>query len=247
MDRSTPTTPARVRAVALLAFTFLLSFALGAYLDWVWWPVYSGFMLSIVAVAVIATGSLIAVAGRRMVRRGGLAVLAVGVGLLAGQNLGPTREPLIVTEGGTMTLRLEAPITAFATGTASCANVASETEFQVDGQVELRLTELDRVWYGAYVDIGDRWAALDGGPRSEGVRLMISGTGLRIPDDGAPANVIMEATPSSALDVSVGIEGGSIRFAGLAGRAGPDLTGEPWDLVGTLEWTCGDPASQPEG
>jgi hypothetical protein len=247
MDGSTSMTAARVRTVVLFGLTFLLSFALGAYLDWVWWPVYSGFMLSILAVAVIATGSLIAVAGRRMVRRGGLTVLAVGVGLLAGQNLGPTREPLIFTEGGTMTLRLESPVDTSATGVVSCANVASQTEFQVSGEIDLRLAELDRVWHSVYIDVGDRWISLDTGSRKDGLRLEITGTDLRVPDLGPPSMVIMEATGASALDASINNEGGSVRFADLAGRTGPDLTGEPWDLVGTLEWTCGDPASQPEG
>jgi len=49
----------------------------------------------------------------------------------------------------------------------------------------------------------------------------------------------MDAGPSSTLVSSFTNEGGSIAFSNLEPRVHPDLTGEPMELVGTVEWTCG--------
>ena len=215
-------------------------FALGAYGDWVWWPVYSGFVLTIGIVALLLVSAIVALAGRGIVRRIGLLGLALGIGLAAGQNLGPTREPLIQTQGGTMTLRLGSPVEAVATGSAECTNVRTETEFAVSGGVTLRLEGLNRVLDGVYVNVGDRWDAIDDAPRKNGVRFGVTATDERIPDDGFPSTVVMEADASSTIESTFSSDGGSIRFAGLVARIGEGFSAEPLDLAGTIEWTCGE-------
>ena len=138
-----------------------------------------------------------------------------------------------------MTLRLESPIVAVATGPADCTNVASETEFQVNGTPSLRLNEMNRVWDIVSLTFGDRWEAIEDGPRKDGVRLSIWGADLAIPADGMPSMVEMEAVESAILEATFTNDGGSARFANLAARAGPDMNAAPMDLAGSIEWTCG--------
>ena len=224
---------------SILVATLAIAAIVGAYVDWLWWPVYSGIVLTIVALTILVAGVIVAALGRGRVRRVGLLGLAVATGLLIGQNLGPTREPLIHTDGGTMTLRLELPIVATATGPADCTNVASEKEFQVNGTPNLRLNEMNRVWDSVYLTFGDRWEAIEDGPRKDGLRLSIWGTDLVIPADGAPSMVEMDAVESAIVEATFTNEGGSARFAKLAPRAGPDMNAAPMDLAGSIEWTCG--------
>ncbi len=224
---------------SILLATVAIAGLVGAYVDWLWWPVYSGIVLTIVALAILVAGVIVAALGRGRVRRVGLLGLAVAAGLLIGQNLGPTREPLIYTDGGTMTLRLESPIVAAATGPANCTNVASETEFQVSGTPNLRLNEMNRVWDNVSLTFGDRWEAIEDGPRKDGLRLSIWGTDLAIPADGMPSMVEMEAAESAIVEATFTNEGGSARFSNLAPRAGPDMNAAPMDLAGSIEWTCG--------
>jgi hypothetical protein len=87
--------------------------------------------------------------------------------------------------------------------------------------------------------VGDRWDAVDEGPHKDGVRLVFMGTAERIPDSGIPTMVVMEATAASSLTSTFSNDGGSMRFEGLAPRIRADLTGEPLDLTGTIDWTCG--------
>jgi len=134
----------RVALLGTSAILFLAAAILGAYLDWVWWPVYSGLMITIAAGLILIVAGLLALAARGNARRVALLGLAVGVGLLAGQNLGPSREPLISQPDGTITMELESPVVAVASGPADCTNVASATEFQVSGDPNLRLDSPDR-------------------------------------------------------------------------------------------------------
>ena len=224
---------------SILLATLAMAGLVGAYVDWLWWPVYSGIVLTIVALAIVVAGVIVAALGRGRVRRVGLVGLAVAAGLLLGQNLGPTREPLIYTDGGTMTLRLESPIVAASTGPANCTNVASETEFQVNGTPNLRLSEMNRVWDSVTLTFGDRWEAIEDGPRKDGLRLSIWGTDLAIPADGMPSMVEMDAAESAIVEATFTNEGGSARFSNLAPRAGPDMNAAPMDLAGSIEWTCG--------
>ena len=158
--------------------------------------------------------------------------------MLAGQYLGPVREPLIDQPDGSMTLRLESPVAAIVMGTSECSNVASETEFLVVGTPE-QTGELG-LPDGITVQLGDRWAYPRDNSRTDRIRLEIAST-TRLEPDGikARSRVGMEATDASTLESSFSNEGGSIRFRDLAPHDGPGYTGESIDFAGTLEWTCG--------
>ena len=246
---ATPRRRGRIALYALAIGAFAAAVLVAAYLNWIWWvPSYGGGLLIALAAAVIlAVGGIAALLGRRYAsaKRVALVVLAMGVGIVAGEALGPSREPLISTENGTMTLRLESPVVATATGPASCANVASATEFSVSGDPNMRLDTPDGPAVFVFADVGDRWKALREGPRKDGVWLRIDVTGVLVQDGVKPGTLSMQVAGSSTLTSTFSNSGGSIRFAGLVAQTGPDFTGESMDLAGTLEWTCGAPAVTP--
>src|SRR5262245_2116842 len=229
--------PSRRRFVVALVVVAALAAAFGAYLDWLWWPVYSGLMITLVAIGLLIVGGIVAIIPRRVIRRTGLVILAVAVGLLLGQNLGPSREPLIPTSGGTITLHLESPAKGTATGAVSCTNVASATEFQVSGDPNVRL-DTDRSFVWISIDKGDRWAALDSDPRANGISLWIAISPEAVTDKG-PSTIGMRASKSSTVEATFANEGGTLRFSGLEPMTGPDFTGGSLDLAGTIEWSCG--------
>jgi hypothetical protein len=243
MTTDTTAAPARERRgpflLVLLAIGAIAA-GVGAYLDWMWWVFYTGLMITLVAIALLLVGAIVALFPRRMIRRTGLVILSVGVGLLTGQNLGPSREPLIQQSGGSITLHLESPVQGTATGEAWCQNVASGTEFSVSGDPNVRL-DTDRSFVSISMDKGDRWEALRGRPRTDGVWLLITVTPERVPAGGKPATIGMESAPESAVVAAFTNEGGQLTFAGLEAATGPDYTGDSLDLAGTIEWDCGPP------
>jgi hypothetical protein len=228
--------------VAALLIVGSAAAVVGAWLDWRWWPVYSGLTITLVAFGLLIVGGILALIPRRPVRRAGLLVLAAGVGALLGQNLGPSREALILGEG-TVTLTLERPFTETTTAVATCNNVASGTEVSMSGDPNMRLS--DRSFVSVYVDSGDRWAVTSNAPRSNGVRLQIDITPERVPDDGRPSSVGMQATPSSTVEAAFTSEGGRVRFSGLEPMTDPDHDGTSLDLAGTIEWTCDEVLNEP--
>jgi hypothetical protein len=230
----------RGRLAAILAVILLVAAAVGAYVDWILWPVYSGLMLTLVAIGLLVVGGIAAIVPLRVVRPAGLAILAVGAGLLLGQNLGPSREPLIQQFGGSITLWLERPVAAVASGPVDCTNVASETEFSVSSDPNLRLDTAEQPFIAISLDKGDRWAVLRDVPRRDGVRLYITVTSPLVVE-AKPSTIGMEATDASTVEATFRNDGGSARFAGLAPMTGVDYSGEAIDLAGTIEWTCGEP------
>jgi len=242
-DVTRPTAPSAGRSrwlqVAIATSVFAVASIVGAYLDWLWWPVGHGLVITIAAAAILLAGGVGVLVSRGTVRRVSLAILVAGVGLLVGQNVGPSREPL-VQSGGTMSLRLESPVVATTTSPAICQNVASGTEFQVNGDPNMRLDSTNgSPFVMVYLNVGDRWDAIEDAPRKDGVRLTITIDSALVPDSGKPSSVAMEATASSTLESSFSNQGGSIHFAGLVPKNGPDFTGGSMDLAGTIEWTCG--------
>ena len=229
--------------IAIGVVVLIAAAVIGAYLDWMWWPAYDGIVITIAAAALLLLGGVAWIvgrlSGRRVARRVGTIIVAIGVGLVVGQVVGPSREPLLMSDG-TMTLRLESPVVASASSPATCTNGASQTEFMVSGDPNMRLDTPDRPFISVSFDVGGRWEALDGGPRKDGVRLRISGTDQLVPDTGKQLPVGMQATEGSTLDSTFSNSGGSIRFAGLSPQGGPDFSGESADFAGTIEWTCGD-------
>jgi hypothetical protein len=217
----------------------LVAAVVGAWLDWMWWPVYSGLTITLVAIGLLLVGGTLAIVPRRTARRAGFVVLAIAVGALLGQNLGPSREELILSTG-TITLALDAPVADTATAEVSCTTVASGTEFSISGDPNMRLS--DRSFASVFLDSGDRWVVLGNGPRTNGVRLEITVMPELVPDDGGPSSVGMQATPSSTVEADFANEGGRVRFADLEPMTGIDYTGASMDLAGTIEWTCDPPA-----
>ena len=225
----------RVLGVALI---FAFASVLGAYLDWIWWPVYSGITITIAAIVILVPAGPIAAIGRGKVRSLGVIALVVGMGLLAGQNLGPSREPLIQSFNGTMTVHLDTPVVATASGSASCSTVASGTEISVSGDPNMQLDTPDQPLLSVYLNKGDRWEANDNAPRKNGVRLELGLDGRLVPADGKPVATEMQVGPSSTVVVSFSNTAGSIRFADLVAKTGPDSTGDSIDISGLIEWTC---------
>lgn len=225
----------RVLGVALI---FALASVLGAYLDWLWWRDYVVITITIAAILILVPAGLIAAIGRRRIRSLGVAGLAIGIGLLVGQNLGPSREPLIQSLNGTMTVHLDTPVVATASGSAWCSTVASGTEISVNGDPNIHLDTPDQPFLSVYLNKGDRWEVNDSSPRANGVRLELGLEGRLVPDDGKPLATEMEVGPSSTVVLSFTKTAGSIRFADLVARTGPDSTGDLIDIAGLIEWTC---------
>jgi hypothetical protein len=247
LDPSTPSTAAGSRPTAFLvvgAIVFALAAIVGAYLDWLWWPVAygGGLILALAAAVFLLVGGIATLVGRGIVRRVAFLVLVVGIGMVAGLGLGPSREPLIQQFGGTMTMHLTSPVVGVATGAVDCTNVASATEFDVAGDPNMRLDTSGSPFVSVYANVGDRWRVLSDAPRKDGIRLSIGITGALVTNAGKPGTVGMQADGSSIVESRFSNGGGSIRFGHLVAQTGPDFTGESMDLAGTLDWTCG-PAS----
>ncbi|MGI8791994.1 MAG: hypothetical protein ACR2H3_02265 [Acidimicrobiales bacterium] len=234
------TSPARRRVVIIVVAVIGLTLGAiaGAWLNWIWWEIGYRPLVVILGLAILMVGGIMAMIRRWIVRRSGLVVLAVGLGLLAGQSLGPSREPLINQWGGTMTLRLESPNLAVLTGTADCTNVASETEFLVHGSPDSSPGQLGLP--GITAQLGDRWSYPRDTSRTDRVRLEIVIPTHLVPGSIKVLNMVgMEATESSTLAATFTNEGGLIRFSDLGTMRGEPFTGESIDLAGAFEWTCG--------
>ncbi len=235
-----PTRLRRLPAIALLAVVLLAGAVAGAYVDWRYWQATTGisFLVSAGAGLLLLVAGVIAVLARsrRLIRSGALIAMTAAIGLLAGQGLGPSREPLQPSTGS-ITMHLTSPISATATGTANCLNVASATDFQVESDANTtRLDTEDPAFVAIYVNRGERW--MDTSPRSDGVLVRITISPTVVTGKGLSVTS-MEAGPSSVLVTSFSGARGSIRFSKLQTRVDADVTGPPMDLVGTLDWTCG--------
>jgi hypothetical protein len=238
--RRTPWLP-----VVILALLGIVAAAIGAYLDWQWWHPTSGIMVTIAAAAALLLAGAVALGRTPVTRMVSMAIGAIGIGLLLGQNLGPSREtPLLGS--GTVTLQLSEPADAAeVTGRADCNLTASGDNFAIWGDPNIRLEvgdqdPHDRDFVGISITAGDMWQA-GAEPRTDGIGLsLLVGGGGPIPEDGAPSEVMMASALTSEIEGTVDQRSGSIRFSGLvvhptyeAGAAA-----EPRDLAGTVSWTC---------
>ena len=231
---------ARYRLPAAIIVVIVVTAVVGAYLDWQWWQVYRGLTITLWAGAFLVAAVVLATI--RRLRPAALVALAAAVGLLAGQNLGPSRPELRHSEGS-LTATLTAPGASSGTTAATCAMDADATELQVSGDPNLRLAivaddgsipaDIDqREFVGVSVTVGDRWR--EHGGRPDAIHLWIS-VG-RVEAD-APETVMVSGL-SSTLDLSWTAVGGRLAFGGLVRSEVPDATGEAIDLAGTIEWTC---------
>lgn len=216
---------------------------LGAVGDWLWWEPYKGLIITLAAGGILLVA--IVLAALRRTRPAALIVAAMGVGLIAGQNLGPSRPHLQLSEG-TMTVMLTAPQASTGSAPASCAFDAAG-QLSVSGDPNLRLdivpddpaapSDVDqREFLGVSLTVGDRWEQ-GATPRPDGVDLKLS-VG-RVEADLSETH--MRSALSSTLDIDRSAAGGTLSFAGLVlERPAEEETGPPIDLAGTLTWICGE-------
>ena len=238
----TTTTGRRGLFMAVLIVVGLAAAAIGAYLDWLWWHPTQGIIVTLMAIGVILLTGLLFLFRRSLTTRLAFIGLAIGVGLLIGQWLGPSREPLAIADG-TMTMRLDGPVQAEATGRALCQTVASGQELYVSQDINARL-ELDGVQPEAYPFVsgsfarGDRWQPDEGG-RDDGLVVTIYMNSAVEPADG-PTELYLHSDPSSAIEADEDGSNGSVRFSGLVVRSGEveAILGVDGEVTGTLEWSC---------
>lgn len=218
---------------------------LGAIGDWFWWEPYSGIVITIVAVLVLAVAVILAVVPRS--RKASLVVAAVAVGLIVGQTVGPGR-PALYHSDGTMTVTLTAPQATTGTTPVVCSMDATGAELALSGDMNLRLDVIpddpsvpadvdQREFVGVDLTVGDRW--LDApSPRTDNRKLSI--TVGRV--EAKFAETRMTSAPASTLDLDHSTSGGTLSFAGLVPEIrANEPSGEPVDVAGTLAWTCGEP------
>lgn len=231
------------RRDAVLLVLLVVAALAGAALDWILWEVYAGILVTLVAVPLLLVGGVGALVTRHRVRSALLVPFVIGAGLLLGQNLGPAREELR-TSTGVVTVTLESPIAARASGPVTCTTVASGSEFVISGDPNMRLDSPERPFLSVYANVGDRWAQRNPAPRNQGVQFQLTVSPQEVPADGSPQEVRLSATQGTTLVADFGNDGGTIGFEGLAPDVGSDgalaaagLDGAPF--VGTVDWTCG--------
>jgi len=242
----TSATPFRLGTIVVLTLLLAAGVAAGAYGDWINWHPMDALMVTLAALGILLVAGVLAALRRRVTRPVAFGLLAVGIGVLVGQIVGPSR-PALIGNAGTVTVTLEGPKATTGNHDATCELTEAGTELQVGSDLNLRLDVIDddpnapadidqREFVGISVTVGDRW-------RDRGIRLsddvdlwiMVS----RVEAD-LPATV-MVADDASSIDIEWTNNGGTLRFAGLVSEPvnDGDPAGEPIDLRGTIEWTCG--------
>jgi hypothetical protein len=247
------TTKGRRLGLAVLAGVALLGAIIGAYLDWRMWHPMSGIVVTFGALAILLVGALAWAAQSPRIRPIAFGALAFGVGVVLGQNLGPSRPPISVVEG-TMTVELTEPANAAPiVGRADCQLTPDGRNFEISGDPNLRiqigdqpLEERDALQVA--LARGDMWE-YGATSRDDGWSLLtiVSDTGP-FTDDQVPGSAAMASDATSELVASGDQRAGSIRFAGLvATDVGLDepLAGSG-RLAGTLTWSCEGTDADPE-
>jgi len=230
--------------VALLVVIGLVAAAIGAYLDWLWWHPTQGIVVTLVAIGAFMVAGLLFLFRRSLTTLLAFIAMAIGIGLLVGQWLGPSREPLVL-DSGRMTLHLTGPIQADASGTAHCQMVASGEELQVsmDPNARLVIEGPDPQEYplvSTSFAYGDRWQP-DEGARDDGLVVSIYLNAALEPADGGPTELWLDSAPSSTLTVGELGNVGTVQFSELVISQGnvESILGVDGDVTGMLEWSCG--------
>lgn len=242
-----PAVSRRPGLMLLLALLVVAGVTAGVIWDWFNWHPMSAVMMTLAAIVVLLLGVVLAVTRPRRSRLPGLMVLALGVGIVAGQVLGPSRPELAIAEGA-LTMAVDQPASAEGTGVATCQWSAARDELQVSGDSNLRVdllppiedapSDLDqRAFVAVSITVGDRWP--DGVvARSDNIDLWLSVGGVTDGD----AEVTLATSDASTLEVSWTPEGGSARFAGLVDATTGAAVGAPLvGLAGTITWACESP------
>ncbi|HEX7173373.1 MAG TPA: hypothetical protein VF365_12305 [Candidatus Limnocylindria bacterium] len=251
MTATAPQTASRSPMLGILALGVLAvaGAAIGAYLDWRMWHPSSGIVVTAGAILLLLVGALAWASRWRPVRPLAFGLLAFGIGVILGQNLGPSRPPVTVIEG-TITIELSEPAdAAVITGPATCQLTPDGDNFEITADPNLRLQIGDqRLEERDPIQVamarGDMW---DYGAesRSDGWSLLVivGDAGPFTGEEGSSERAVA-THPSSELTATGDQRAGSMTFAGLVEKdVGLGLTAAgPLDLSGTLRWTCeGDP------
>jgi hypothetical protein len=245
MTPTNGTTATRGRGlfIAVLIVVALAAAAIGAYLDWLWWYPTEAIVITLVAIAAILLSALLFIFRRSMTTRLAFVGLAIGAGLLVGQWIGPSREELALTTG-TMTLHLDGPIQADASGSAHCSTVASGDELQVtmDVNTRLQIEGVDPQEYpivSSTVAYGDRWQPEEGS-REDGLVVSIYLDAAMVPADGGPTELYLDSDPSSTIEHRIDGDNETVLFSGLTVTSGEveAILGTDGDVAGTIDWTC---------
>lgn len=229
--------------IALLLVLGAVAGVVGGYLDWVWWHPTKGIVVTLAAGALLLLSGGLAIARRPLANRMAGVAAAIGVGLLIGQAVGPTREPIQLSSG-TITIRLDSPVPSSATGPADCQTVPSGEHLQVSGDVNTRLSipEVDPAHSPTIVtsiSFGDMWAP-DSGRRDDEVVVSIYANSAIIADEDGPTEVRAHSTSASTLVATRSGNSGTISFSGLEvseGQVGAVL-GPDREVAGSIEWSC---------
>lgn len=246
MDGATPhprrSAIAQRRGLLILAgLLFLAAAGVGAYLDWIWWQHYSGLVVTLAGAGLLLLAVLPAIVPRG--RPVALLVAAIALGLLAGQNLGPSR-PTLHTTAGQVTVTLSSPRASTGSAPATCAMDDGARELQVSGDPNLRLDifpdnpatppDIDqREFVGVHLAIGDRWEPVRADQTA--IEIIIG----RVEGDASETRLMADDTSILTLDRTA--DRGIARFEGLIrDPRAPEATGEFAELAGTVEWTCQD-------
>ncbi len=109
----------------------------GAIWDWYNWHPMSAVVATLVAIPLVLIGVVLLIIRARRSRQVGGVVLALGLGIVAGQVLGPSR-PDFDGSSGSVTVALEQPHRGDLDRGASCT-YDTEGQFQVSGDPNMRL------------------------------------------------------------------------------------------------------------
>ncbi len=237
-------TNGKLLRVVVIGLLLVVGSAAGAYGDWINWHPMDALMVTLGAIGLLLVAVALRVIRNRITRRVAVVFAALGLGVIAGQILGPSR-PFLIQGEGTATVTLDSPTTATGTHIATCATVPDGTELQVSVDQNLRLdvvaddpsvpADIDqREFFGASITVGDRWR--DGGlSRSDDIDLLVL-ISFALADT---PETWMVATDASDLDIKWTNAGGTLHFAGLTqGTDYPTSSGAPIDIRGTITWTC---------
>lgn len=212
----------------------------GAVWDWYNWHPMSAVVMTLVAGALLLIGGVMVAIRLGGARRLGRFVLALGLGIVVGQVLGPDR-PALAASTGTVSIATERPTVATGSASASCA-VDGAGQFQVSGDPNLRLdlgaadpnvpADVDqRAFVLVSVQVGDRWQGPADRPDAVQLTILVSGV-------ADVAETVLEAADASRIDLQGTAASGTLRFSGLVPRLASDAASELADLAGVIEWTC---------
>ena len=216
----------------------------GAYLDWKWWHPASGIVVTIAAVALLVVGGVAWASRWRPIRPVALATLAIGVGALIGQNVGPSRPPITNVDGSITITLTQPPGATPITGRADCQLTDGGENFAISSDVNLRIQvgeqpREEQDPFHLVVARGDMWE-YGREPRDDRwSMLVLVGEAGPIADDAFPVEVAMVSDRDSQIEAEGGQDRGRLGFSRLTldSTRSPDAT-EAVDVAGTVEWSC---------